>query len=147
MGIDQADGFVEALGEDFYADVDALRRAIRQRASTNLIHRPSGFKVDLFVAGTPLEAQQLERRRRIRVSSRLERFLYVHAPQDILLQKLRRYQIGGGVSERQWRDVVSIVVVQGARLDRGYLSATAARAGLSDLLERAQRDAAGGDDY
>ncbi len=147
MRVDQADAFVQALGEEFYADVEALRRVIRQRASTNLIHRPSGFKIDLFVAGTPLEAQQLERRRRIRVASGPDRFLYVHTPEDILLQKLRWYQMGGEVSERQWRDVVSIVIVQGARLDRGYLLATAAPAGLSDLLERAERDAAGGGDH
>lgn len=101
----------------------------------------------LFVAGTPLEAQQLERRRRVLVSSSPDRFLYVHSPEDILLQKLRWDRMGGGVSERQWRDVVSILVVQGTRLDRGYLSAAAAREELSDLLERAQRDSAGGHDY
>ena len=54
--------FVAALGADFYADEDALRRAVRQKSRTNLVHQPTQLKVDLFVAGgTPLDEQQLRR--------------------------------------------------------------------------------------
>ncbi|HET9199472.1 MAG TPA: hypothetical protein VFO84_00665 [Dehalococcoidia bacterium] len=38
-----------------------------------------------------------------------------------------QYRLGGGTSERQWRDVMSIVLVQGSRLDRQYLSTVAER--------------------
>jgi hypothetical protein len=51
------------------------------------------IKVDLFVLGeSPLDQEQMDRRQRIRVASDPERHLYVYAPGDILLQKLRRFR-------------------------------------------------------
>jgi hypothetical protein len=134
---DQIDGLVNRLGDEFYADRDAIRRAIDIGGSTNLVHRPSGIKVDLFPAASFLDHQQLLRRQRITVASEPDRSLYVHSPEDILLQKLHWFRLGGGTSERQWRDAVSIVLVQGRRLDRQYLSSMAETIGLEDLLQRA----------
>jgi hypothetical protein len=49
---------VEEFARDFYVDEDALRRAVRERGGTNLIHQASQIKVDLHVAGgTPLDVQ------------------------------------------------------------------------------------------
>jgi len=130
------DALVAALTEEFYVDADALRRAIRTRSSTNLIHRATQLKVDLFVAGgTPLDARQLARRQPVDLGE--ARRLYVHPPEDILLQKLRWYRRGGEVSDRQWRDIAAIVRVQAERLDRDYLREGAAILEVSDLLDRA----------
>lgn len=53
-----------ALTSEFYLDEAALRRAVDGLGSTNLIHQDSLIKVDIFVAGgTPLDQQQLARRR------------------------------------------------------------------------------------
>ena len=68
--------------------------------------------------------------------------IFVHTPEDILLQKLRWYRLGGHVSDRQWRDVLGIVRVQGRRLDQSYLSKGAARLKVEDLLELALREGA-----
>lgn len=128
--------FVDALSPDFYVDTEAIRRAIRTRSSANLIHQATQLKVDLFVAGgTPLDARQLARRIAVEVGD--GRRLYVHPPEDILLQKLRWYRRGGEISDRQWRDVVAIVRVQGPRLDRTYLREGADILNVTDLLERA----------
>ena len=67
--------------------------------------------------------------------------LYVHPPEDILLQKLRWYRKGGEVSDRQWRDIAAIVRVQGPRLDGTYLREGAEILGVTDLLERALAEA------
>jgi hypothetical protein len=132
----QIDGLVSALSPTFYLDGDALRRAVRTRTSTNLIHMDTMLKVDLFVAGgTPLDAQQLARRQSVDVGNGVT--LHVHPPEDILLQKLRWYRMGGDVSDRQWRDVMAIVRVQGPRLDRTYLQRHAPILGVTDLLTRA----------
>jgi hypothetical protein len=139
--IDESDvgAFVSAFSGEFYVDEGALRRAVRERTSTNLIHHASQIKVDIHVAGgTPLDAQQLERRQRIEIGP--GRTLHVHPPEDILLQKLRWYRKGGEVSDRQWRDIVGIVRVQGARLDRDYLARNAPVMGVPDLLDRALQE-------
>lgn len=124
---------VRALENDFYIDSDALHRAVMERSTTNLIHQRTSIKVDLFIAGgTPLDEELLHRR--VRLSGQ---DLWVHSPEDILLQKLRWFRRGGEVSDRQWRDVLGIVRVQGQRLDHDYLTAGALRLQVRDLLERA----------
>ena len=129
---------VEALAPLFYIDADALSRAVAERRSVNLIHHDTQVKVDLFVAGgTPLDALQLSRRREVDLHGRR---IFVHPPEDILLQKLRWFRAGGEASDRQWRDVLGIVRVQGARLDRSYLKAQAEILQVTDLLEQALDD-------
>lgn len=131
---------VAALSTEFYVDAEALHRAVRTHSSANLVHRSTQLKVDLFVAGgTPLDARQLARRLPVDLGD--GRCLYVHPPEDILLQKLRWYRRGGEVSDRQWRDVAAIVRVQGGRLDQEYLRSGAGMLGVSDLLERALGEA------
>jgi hypothetical protein len=61
----------------------------------------------------------------------------VHPPEDILFQKLRWYRKGGETSDRQWRDILGIVRVQGSQLDRDYLAVNAPTLDVADLLKRA----------
>jgi len=139
MAETDVDRFLAVLGTEFYADDQAIRRAIRQHSS-HLIHQPSAIKVDLFIAGgSPLDEQQIGRRRRVHVSASPDRYLYVHTPEDILLQKLRWFRRGQEVSDRQWRDVLGILLVQGESLDYDYLRRGAETLDVVDLLDRALR--------
>lgn len=133
---------VAALGAGFHVDADSLRRAIREQSSANVIHHPTSTKVDLFImGGSPIDAEQMNRRQRVQVSSEPDRWLYVHTPEDILLQKLRWYRMGNEVSDRQWRDILGIILVQGERLDQTYLQRGARALDVSALLQRATSEA------
>lgn len=129
------DAFAHALGDDFFVDTDMIRDAIRRRGSFNIIHLATMLKVDVFVLGTEDFALE-EMRRRAAVPLR-GASVWFSSPEDIVLEKLDWFQKGQGISERQWRDVVGVLAVQGPRLDLGYLRSWAARRGLLDLLERA----------
>jgi hypothetical protein len=83
---------------------------------------------------SPLDFQQLARRQAVDIDGRQ---IFIHPPEDILLQKLRWFRLGGEVSDRHWRDVLGIVRVQGHRLDRLYLEANAPALGIADLLTMA----------
>jgi len=134
--ISHVPALVAALSPDFYIDADAIHRAVRDRSSANLIHHASTLKVDLFIAGgTPLDMQQLARRQTVSVGE--HGTIGVHPPEDILLQKLRWYRLGGEVSDRQWRDILGIIRVQAEHLDRDYLKHNAPVLGVADLLNRA----------
>ena len=135
----QVDALVGALQTDFFVDADMIRDAIRRRASFNVIHLSTMLKVDVFVLGNEdFSIEEMKRRQAVplRGSS-----VWFSSPEDIVIEKLDWFRKGEGVSERQWRDVLGVLAVQGARLDLRYLRQWAARRGLSELLERALAEA------
>ena len=140
---EQAPELSAKLGSDFYADDVAIRRAALAKRSFNLIHLETSYKVDVFVARpNSFDNQQLNRRRQV-VVDEAQRTAYVTTAEDIILVKLRWYRSGNEISERQWRDVVSVIEVQGMALDIEYLREWAGRMELSDLLVRAFAEAGG----
>ncbi len=130
---------VATLGDEFYVEPTAVTGAIEHGNSFNLIHYETAFKVDVFVQGSDaFRRAQLARRTRQRVRGLL---LQVLSPEDTVLAKLQWYRDGGGVSNRQWRDLVEVIAVQGQGLDMDYLGKTAEMMGLGELLARALREA------
>lgn len=58
-----------------------------------------------------------------------------------MLNKLAWYRLGGGVSDRQWNDVLGVLKVQRDSLDKQYLQHWASALKLKDLLKKAFQDA------
>lgn len=129
----------QAIQQNFYVDDQAMRDAILQGSSFNVIHLATGLKFDLFIARRhPLGLEQLAHRRATSTSllggAPLE--VDVISAEDIILAKLHWYREGGEVSERQWNDLVNLLTVQAGRLDLAYLRAEARRLNVADLLLR-----------
>jgi hypothetical protein len=132
---------LERTSAAFYVPLATAREAIRAHTSFNLVDTEHGLKVDLFVLGDGLlDRMQIERRFRVAVPG-LAREIWITSPEDQVLRKLEWYRDGGGVSDRQWRDVVAILRTRAGVLDEKYLAATARAVGLDELLDEALRQA------
>jgi len=143
LRLEHAEPLVRELGDAFYADIEMIRNAIRRHGSFNLVHFETSFKVDVFVAKPrPFDRAQLARRQSYLLSEDPQRYAYVTSPEDIILSKLEWYRMGGCVSDRQWRDVLGVLRVQGDRLDRSYMYQMAATLSVTDLLDQAFEEAA-----
>jgi hypothetical protein len=143
LRLEHAEPLAQALGSAFYAEPEMMRNAIRQHRSFNLIHLDTMFKVDVFIAQPrDFDRAQLARRQLYLLSEDPERHAYVASAEDIVLAKLEPYRRGGEVSDRQWRDVLGVLKVQGERLDRDYVHRMAVGLGVEDLLSSALEAAA-----
>lgn len=134
----QGQRLAERLGGDFYVDSEVVSEAVAARGSFNVIHLASGFKVDFFVVGTTnYDAVEFERSELQQIVADPPRSAYVKSAEDTVLRKLLWYRDGGEVSDRQWRDVLGILMTQGETLDPDYLQKWAFSLGLAALLKRA----------
>lgn len=135
---------VERLKADFYVDGEAAADAVARRGTFNAIHLATGFKVDFFVAGMErFDAAELERSERHVIVADPPRSAHVKSAEDTVLRKLQWFRDGGGVSDRQWSDVLGILMTQGGRLDESYLRTWADELGVTELFDRALREVQG----
>jgi hypothetical protein len=143
---DKVDSLIADLGDEFLVEREAALTAVEMSGSFNALHFPSVMKIDIFVLSeSPLDVAQIERRQQYVVEGEGGPFVvWAGSPEDQLLRKLYWYQLGHEASERQWRDVLGILAVQGDRLDIGYLGSMAETTRLAALLDRAVREASRG---
>jgi hypothetical protein len=123
---------IKALEADFYADADDAREAFNTTRMLNLIHRDTGFKIDIILRKPrPFSLEEFKRRVKIHF---LDRDRWFATPEDTLLAKLEWPKMGQ--LERQFDDAVQVARVQGDRLDRAYLEKWAKELRVADLLRR-----------
>lgn len=137
---------VERLQPEYYVDEDMIRDAWRDRSSFNVIHLASMFKIDVFV----LKRSEYDQQAFLNADLRPlddepdSPLFFVESAEDVILNKMRWYRLGGGMSERQWSDVLGAIRVQAGALDIAYLKRWAATLGILDLLEQALSQAGAG---
>ncbi len=133
--------FVKQLESDYYVVEDAVRDAIRRRSSFNLISNETFMKVDVFIPKFGAFDQDAIHGLRRQPLVRGGREFVLASPENVVVNKLEWYEMGGRMSDRQWNDLLGILKRQGASLDLAYLNRWAAALGVSDLLEQLLREA------
>jgi hypothetical protein len=128
----------DALGEDFEVDTDMLRDAVLHARSANAFYLPVVTKIDFFGRGyEPFDESEFSRRKASSCEPAASR-LSLKSPEDTVLRKLLWFREGGEVSEKQWRDIVSVLRISGDTMSDAYLDTWASRLSLEGLLARAR---------
>jgi hypothetical protein len=130
--------FVRGLAvERYYASEAAAAEAWHSRSQFNLVHLPTGWKIDLILRrDRPFSRMEFSRRERAEVMGVA---VFVATAEDTVLAKLEWAR--AGESERQMRDVIGILDARGQNLDRDYLERWARELGIEDLWQAAERAA------
>ncbi|HLG23286.1 MAG TPA: hypothetical protein VI382_10760 [Candidatus Manganitrophaceae bacterium] len=114
----------------FYLDEEAVRREVSRRGQFNIIHPTSGYKIDIFICGQyPFGRLELSRRHRLEAPDGEHAFFV--SPEDVILKKMEYIHIGQ--SERQLRDILGMLRVQGKQIDETYIGLRASRMGLTEI--------------
>jgi hypothetical protein len=143
LTVAQAHPFVERTQAAYYVDEGAVLEAILYHRSFNLIHSTMFFKVDIFIpAPSAYTSQMFQRVQRKTIDAGARQYTFpLASAEDSILKKLEWYQMGGRVSDQQWRDVLGILKVQGPALDLAYLHQWAGTLQVEELLAQALEDA------
>lgn len=121
--------------DEYYVDQMTARKALADRSQFNVVEQATGWKADLLIRrDRPFSALEFQRRQRADI---LGTTGFIATAEDTIIAKLEWAKAGG--SERQLRDVRSILAVSGDQLDMAYLDRWVRDLDLSELWEEAQR--------
>lgn len=136
---EQIQRFVRGLDPaQYYVSAEAAQEAWTRRGQFNVVDLASGWKVDLIVRkDRPFSREEFSRRE---PASMLETRVFVATAEDTILAKLEWARLGG--SERQLRDVIGVLEMRGADLDRAYIRRWARELDVEALWERVQAEVA-----
>jgi len=117
---------------EFYLSEEALRDAIQTHFQCNILHQPSGLKVDVILLGDAEFDRNMARRvLRLNLAEDLDAAMI--APEDIILNKLLFYR--DGESDKHLRDIAGVLRVRGVDVDRAYVVAWADKMGVRNIWE------------
>jgi len=140
--LEDVDSLVQLVQPAFYIDAESVRDAVQHHRCFNVIHLATMFKVDIFVAGEDAFTREQFHRRGLQVVAQdPEQSAFIASVEDMILAKLHWYKLGGGVSDRQWRDILEMLKACREHLDNEYLNYWAAELAVDELLARARKEA------
>jgi len=139
-------GHVERLVTSFQADylisdaeIERTLHESEEYRSFQILHIETLFKVDAFVPHHSRFAESvLAGARRVQIVPGLE--ANCMSPEDVIIHKLRWFELGNRVSDRQWNDIVQVLDIQREQLKIDYLLKWSDHFGLKDLFLEAMRE-------
>jgi hypothetical protein len=112
---------------DYYVARQAVAEAIARGHQFNIIHIPAGLKIDVMLPKRT-EYARLEQQRAIRLADPDGLSAVFATPEDVILNKLIFFQLGG--SDKHLRDIAGILHVKADAVDRDYITAWASKLGV-----------------
>lgn len=123
--------FIPLFQDDYYLEPETVDRAVKAKGMFNLIQNEYVIKIDFVVRKeTRYRRTEFSRRKKIAVD---DRFIYVVAPEDLILSKLEWAK--DSRSEVQLTDVRNLLRSV-KRLNRRYLARWAKQLGVESLYRR-----------
>ncbi len=123
----------------YHLEEQTIHQAIAAGTMFSLLSVSEGDKVDFWMlTDDPFDISRFGRRQS---EDALGIKLFISAPEDTILVKLRWAKISGG-SEKQFRDALRVYEVQFGGLDLEYMKKWVHTLGLDDLWARLLREAA-----
>lgn len=126
----------EFPGPEFYLAAMAAEDAIRQRRQFNILHIPSGLKLDI-IQRKDTEFSRLDITHGQRLTNHGYYDAWFGSAENVILMKLRYFQEGG--SDKHLRDVASVLLVQDQAIDRNYVTKWAESLGILAEWELVQQ--------
>jgi hypothetical protein len=135
-------GLVEQLKGEYYAEEESIIEAVHASAPFNIIHLETMFKVDIYpLKNRAYDIEAFQRRKEDTFAENTSDAYFLSSPEDVILSKLEWFEAGNRISERQWQDILGILIVQRDHLDVLYLKKWALKLGLLPFLEQAMKEA------
>jgi hypothetical protein len=120
-------------GDDWYVSEEAARTAARGHGMFNVLHSPSGFKVDFVVlSDSSLDRDRLARARVVVLPG--GKSVRMASPEDVILKKLQFYVEGR--SDKHLTDIVGMLRLSGPEIDRVFIDRMAGPMGVAAEWER-----------
>lgn len=114
---------------DYYFDDVAIRKAVEERRQFNILHIPSGMKVDVFLPTGSFTRSQIARGESRPVFDDIE--ARISPPEELIVSKLMYYEEGG--SDKHVNDIAAMLAVSSDLIDRERVESLAKEAGVLDL--------------
>jgi len=123
---------------NFYIDEGAVLKAIEKKSTFNIIDVHEGNKVDFWI----LSNSEFDKSRFMRrISEKIMGIeIFVSAPEDTILAKLRWAKLSGG-SEKQFSDALRVYEIQYGHLDMKYLGVWVKKLYIDSFWERLKKEA------
>lgn len=137
MSLTHVDPFKSYFPEnEFYLEVDSIKRAINRRHQFNIIHPGSGLKVDVIISKKDdFDQSRFARIKKLYVSE--TKSADFASPEDVVIKKLEYFKQGR--SEKHLRDIASMLKISSELIDRAYISFWAKRLSVGELWEEIQK--------
>lgn len=114
---------------EFYLEEHSVRNAIAHRHQFNILHPSSSLKVDVMIP----KRDEYDRLRMSRAAPlELEPGLLGQfaSPEDVILKKLVYFR--EGQIEKHLRDIASMLLIRGERIDRNYITDWSQKLGVDE---------------